>query len=287
VSGASYEWQKDGATVGSTQSVTVSESGTYTLIVTENGCSASKTIEVSVFTFPDLNLSASETSLCPGANTELTATEVAGATRYEWVRNGKTERITSKAKVKTNRTGEYFVRVFVGDNCYEESEVLVIEALDAPKAILALDGMSMSITTSGTVSTVKWYLNGEEQTALADRLSITPSETGRYIAVVTYVSGCSVSTNSNFFVLGTDEEGEKVGELLLYPNPTKSELFIKLPSTESGSVVITDNLGRELLRKDFEATRETKISLAELPVATYFVSVNTNSFSIVKKIVKE
>jgi hypothetical protein len=56
---------------------------------------------------------------------------------------------------------------------------------------------------------------------------------------------------------------------------------------ESGSVVITDNLGRELLRKDFEATRETKISLAELPVATYFVSVNTNSFSIVKKIVKE
>jgi hypothetical protein len=289
VEGASYEWKKDGATVGTTRSVTVNASGTYQLNVTESGCTATREINVSVYTFPALNLSASETGLCPGGISELTVNEISGATKYEWIQDGRVVRVTNRPTFRTSRAGEYRVRVFVGDDCSELTSAIVIEALEAPTASLNFEGGAMSIVTSGTVSGVKWFVNGEEKPALANRLSVTPSENGRYIAVVTYTSGCEVSTNSTFYVLGTETEEDKAVEngLMFYPNPASKEVFVKLNGLPSGSVEITDNLGRTLETVKFAGVSEVKLNISEFPVGTYFVKVSTSEFTVVRKLVKE
>jgi hypothetical protein len=290
IAGATYEWSNGGSIVGTSENVTVTNSGTYTLTVTQDGCPASKTIEVNVTSFPSISISASETELCPGKTTELTATAVAGAIRYEWLRNGRVERVTSANTVKTNRVGEYKVMVYKTDVCAAMSSTSVtIETIDVPKATLILDGNVFRIETTGSVATVKWYLNGEEQTSLADKTNITAVKTGRYVAMITYTTGCEVSSNSDYFVLGTKDDENTAAEkgFQFYPNPTKGDVFVKMNGRNNGQIDVMDNLGRTLQTVKFEGESEVKVNVGNLPTGTYIVKITTNEFSIARKLVKE
>ncbi len=101
--GATYLWNT-GAT---TPTITASSTGTYSVDVTLNNCTASDAIDVTVLSATTLNLGPDAT-ICQGEQVVLDATTV-GAT-YLWSTGAVTPMLTLTA------TGTYSVEVFVG-NC--------------------------------------------------------------------------------------------------------------------------------------------------------------------------
>ena len=75
--GSSYEWRLDDVVIdGQTGStLTATQSGTYSVIIKEGDCSvpASNTASVTVNPTPSGTISPANASICPGGETELTA----------------------------------------------------------------------------------------------------------------------------------------------------------------------------------------------------------------------
>src|SRR5690606_5572041 len=79
--GNNYTWQPGNLT-GSSQFVSPSATTTYTVTATDiNGCSATGSIMLAVQPQPNVNILASNTSVCPGSSTTLNAN---GGTAYTW-----------------------------------------------------------------------------------------------------------------------------------------------------------------------------------------------------------
>ncbi len=84
-------------------------------------------------------------------------------------------------------------------------------------------------------------------------------------------------------------DNEFANNILLYPNPTTGELtLLNKTSTQLSNAVITDVKGRVIKSIDLtEAGMETNFSLESLATGMYFVKINAENTSIVKRIVKQ
>lgn len=126
--GSSYVWS-NGAT---TQSITVTSSGSFTVTVTQaTGCSrTSAATTVTVNPKPIVNLSAAPyTKLFPGLNTTLTATATPSTgLSYSWTRNGTTVSgaTTNMLQVKFSELGNYAVTATHISGCSATSSLLSI-----------------------------------------------------------------------------------------------------------------------------------------------------------------
>ncbi len=126
--GSSYKWS-NGAT---TQSITVTTAGTYSVIVTySNGCKAPSVSEtVTVNPKPVANVTASgPLNFCPGGSVTLDA-GVANA--YQW-NNGATTRT-----ITVNKSGNYSVTINNGNGCTATSSNVCVTVTDnVPPTITA------------------------------------------------------------------------------------------------------------------------------------------------------
>jgi hypothetical protein len=127
--GSSWLWS-NGAT---TQSITVSTSGNYSVLVTNaSGCvsDASASIPVSISPQPAVSITASPyTRLLPGLQTTLTANaSPAGTYTYAWFKNGNVVPGANGNKINVNleQLGSYSVRVTNSGNCSNTSALVNI-----------------------------------------------------------------------------------------------------------------------------------------------------------------
>jgi len=133
------------------QSVTVTESGTYSLTVTSfDGCSYSDTITVTVTDGPELNISASATAVCEGESVTLTAS--GDAATYSWsggVENG--------VAFTPAQTATYTVTATDATGCESvESITITVNAFPVvtanASAIEVCEGDMVTLTGSGADS---------------------------------------------------------------------------------------------------------------------------------------
>ncbi len=127
--GSSWLWS-NGAT---TQAITVSTSGNYSVLITNaSGCvsDASAAIPVTVSPQPIVSISASPyTSLLPGLSTTLTANVTPpGSYNYIWLKNGiaVSGATGSTLVVNLDQLGSYSVRVTNAGNCSNTSAMVNI-----------------------------------------------------------------------------------------------------------------------------------------------------------------
>src|SRR5690606_41231488 len=106
------------------------------------------------------------------------------------------------------------------------------------------------------------------------------------VAVPIYEDTCT-------FTVTVDEligigENEFANNLLLYPNPTTGEITLKNNTTaQLNNIIITDVKGRTIKNIDLSgAGIETNFSLDELATGMYFVKINAENTSVIKRIVK-
>ncbi len=188
VAGASYAWSNG----GTTQTITVTTSGTYSCIVTKtNGCSAvSNAITVTVNALPSApTISASgPTTFCNGGSVDLTSSQSSGIV---WSNNA------TAAMITVNASGTYDVTYTDGNGCSATSAqtTVVVNALPSAPVVTASGPTSFCtgdsvVLSSNQASGNLWAPNNETAQ------SITVMNSGTYSVTYTDGNGCSATSSA-------------------------------------------------------------------------------------------
>ncbi|MES2592480.1 MAG: SBBP repeat-containing protein [Bacteroidota bacterium] len=182
-SAASYLWSNN----STTQSITVSSSGNYSLTINSgSNCSASSVAKnVTVNPLPTVTITPSgSTTFCQGDSVTLTASS---ANTYSWSNNT----ITQSATVLSS--GNYTITVTDGNNCSATSSATIVTVNPLPNAIITANGIipfcegdSVRLTASSANSYL--WSNG------ATTQSIIVPNPGNYFVAVT--NSCGIDTSS-------------------------------------------------------------------------------------------
>ena len=140
--GSSYLWS-NGAT---TQSISATTAGTYSVIVTNaNGCSANSSLQsIVVNSLPAASVSANgSTSLCNGGNVILTANS---ANSYLWS-NGATDQ-----SISVNTAGSYSVQVTDANGCSNNSAAQDVVVYSSPNLNISATNTLLCLGQSVTLN---------------------------------------------------------------------------------------------------------------------------------------
>lgn len=182
-----YLWS-NGAT---TQAITATAAGSYTVRATTGNCSATSTAtNVTITTTPATPVVTASGSLniCPGNAITLTSTVANG---YLWSTGATTRSIV------VSGAGTYWVKGYGGPSCFAQSTNTVTALLTAPVTPTITPSGSLTLTTtqpsvtltSSTANTYSW-LSGQSTR------SITVSSQGSYRVTVTGSNGCAATSSA-------------------------------------------------------------------------------------------
>jgi uncharacterized repeat protein (TIGR02543 family) len=205
--GSSYLWS-NGAT---TQSITASTSGNYTVQVTNaSGCQspASAVTVVTVGTSPTASISGN-TSFCTGGNTVLTSTATAGSgtiSSYQWQVGGvNVASAGTSATYTATAAGSYTVTVTNSNGCSFTSAAYVVSANALPSASISgntsfcTGGNTVLTSTatagSGSISSYQWKIGGVNVASGGTSATYTATDAGSYTVTVTNSNGCSFTSS--------------------------------------------------------------------------------------------
>ena len=181
--GASYSW----STGETTQSITVSTSGSYSVTLTDgNGCSSVSSPElITVNPLPVSQISGN-TTICQGSTTTLTAS---AGTSYLWSTGDTTQAIT------VGILGNYSVTVTDANACSQLSSVTNIVVNPLPVSTISANGPTTfcigdSVVLTSNPGTSYLWSNGETTQ------TVNVSTSGTYTVAVTGSNGCVSNANS-------------------------------------------------------------------------------------------
>jgi len=245
--GGTYAWS-DGQS-GSIISVQPSFTTIYTVTVTNNGCTGTADVMVTVNPLPTAFASANPAALCEGSSTTLSAT---GGSTYLW----NTGQSGSNIVVVPTATTTYTVTV-TNNGCTETADVTVTvnplpiaTATASPDFICAGESTTLTATGGGT------YAWSTGQTGAS--IVVSPTTTSIYSVTVT-VNGCSAVTDVTVDV-----------------NPNTIPTATASPATlcQGGTSVLTATGGGTYAW----STGQTGASISVTPSATttYTVTVTNN-----------
>lgn len=205
----SYEWQNSmGDVLGNDILLDVSNSGTYTLIVTDNSNNCTQTSTVNI----DQNITAPNADAGNGGILSCTATSITldgsnssqGDFNYDWFNSNNTN-IGSGSTIDVSSSDTFTLIVTSTTNgCTASDEVIITQDTNVPIVTASSNGdltcSNVDVTLDGTGSSsggniiYEWF--NDQNTSLGGNISINTSSSGTYTFVVTDNStGCSSSTN--------------------------------------------------------------------------------------------
>ncbi|MCB9272695.1 MAG: hypothetical protein H6564_01550 [Lewinellaceae bacterium] len=243
-----YQWS-NGAT---TQSITVTTSGNYSVTLTSSaGCSAaSPATSVVVLPLPAaLVMPGGTFSICEGSSATLTASP-SNASSYQWSNGATTPSIT------VSSADSYWVTV-TNAGCSAVSPVTSVIISPPPAVSIATstgqntfcEG-SFVVLTASAVNTYQWNTGATTQ-------SISVSTAGDYSVTVTNAAGCVGSAGISVSAL-------PVATLTLYPEPTSCD-------NEDGSIDLSISGGSPIVSYLW-SNGATTPNLSNLPGGTYSVT---------------
>jgi len=183
-SGQDYLWN----TGDSTQSITITQAGSYFAIVTTlNGCiDTTETYTFTVYSDPDTNVAVTgNLSFCPGGSVTLNAT--AGQS-YLWSNGDTTQSIT------TTQSGTYYAIITTADGCSDTTAQFSTTAFVGPNTTITASQTTICASDSTVITAAAGYSylwNTGDTTQ-----SITTSNAGTYSVTLTTLDGCIDSSAS-------------------------------------------------------------------------------------------
>ena len=188
-----YSWSPGGQT---TQTITVSSPGTYTVTVSgANGCSTSDSVVVAAYTQPPtVSVGADKELTCAQNSATLVANVSGGMTPYSyaWSPGGQTTQ-----DIIVSAPGTYTLTVTGANGCSSSDTVVVTEDVAAPNVNAGPDqelsctqtSVTLNASVSGGVTPYSYAWSPGGQTTQ----DITVSAPGTYTLTVTGANGCSSS----------------------------------------------------------------------------------------------
>ncbi len=255
--GSVFTW----STSATSQTITASASGTYSVSV-NNGCgTSSDAINVTINNNPSLNLGA-DIDAC-GSSVSLDAGNV-GST-YLWSTGETSQTITNTVG------GDISVIVTDINGCVAKDTIFISEV---PNPVITQN--SNVLTCSVVGMSYQWYFNGSAINGATNQTFVTLIPGDYSVEVFTSLT-CS-ATSSNFTVgfVGINENKQNTDNVCtVYPNPNNGSFTVR--ASIEGTYVITNELGQ--LIKTFEITslNNNEVKIENLSTGIYFVLSKNNS----------
>lgn len=264
-----------------TQSITVSVSGTYSVYVVENGCESEPSEELIAVmhelpAIPGIEL-IGENPFCEGSGVRLVST---ASENFVWS-TGETTRT-----IIVSEPGTYYLTVFT-DYCEVNSDNFLVEEFEIPSPLYITE-LSGSLQSSYSANN-QWYKDNEVIVG-ASNATFTPIESGDYFVQVIFDNGCAFESETleiNIVeapdpTLGQNELGKS--DIKLYPNPAKD--FIQIAGVENASVEMYDITGRMVLNVSNFHSRET-LAVDGFGKGVYLLVIEEGKSRLTKRVIVE
>ncbi|MBC7774555.1 MAG: T9SS type A sorting domain-containing protein [Phycisphaerae bacterium] len=288
----------NGATIVATTTVSattspliVTEPGNYSVVINDTLCAPTSSVVSIVRIGPDNPiLSANNLVLCPNDSIILTASNLAVPSLLNWY-NG-TSIIALTAATSTTETitvtepGNYTVSI-LDPLCLTTSAIVTIVAESPLLPLIASNYDSLYALSS--CSACQWLYQGQPIAGATGTYHIATEE-GFYSLQVTSPNGCQYTSNKVNFIKVASKLPASVRRFLLSPNPTERSILLEmeLEKAEHINVSLNDTNQRQIFAKTLDGQKiALPIDLSNLPVGTYFLTVQTESGSFVRKVVKK
>jgi glucose/arabinose dehydrogenase len=287
--GYGYQWYNystviDGAT---TQQYITTTDGIFAAAHTALGCNSEVSTEISV-TFNTLPVVSvlGDSVLCAGETAILQAKNVPQGDSIQWfsvasgaVSNGNDH------KLSILEGGFYYFEttgpcgVASSDTFHVKAELIIL-----PIVVQSND----TLFANGGFTKYQWLLNGVPILGATTSTYIA-SETGFYQCAVTAASGCSYVDGLQV-VISSVQLPASVDRFQLLPNPTQGNmtLSLDLKKMEHLKYWLLDASNRQIFMQTFQGQNLTKtLELGALPPGNYYLHIQLESGSFVRKIVKQ
>ncbi|MFN8353755.1 MAG: S8 family serine peptidase [Spirosomataceae bacterium] len=306
----SYQWIKDNVDISgaTTSQLSVSQTGSYAVRVTQNGCTASsKAVKITFNSFAAIVVPSGTIRLC-GGGYEVLYANTGSNYKYQWLKNGIVISNVTTPYLRVSEAGNYTVKITT-PTCIATSAVVVVTTSQGLSASITPLGSTLfyeggSVTlqaNTGSGLSYQWLRNGGQiQGAISS--SYIATREGVYTVQVNR-DGCSLTSSAiTVTVFPSTKVAGRWGEtssesydssLTLFPNPadeTLSVSFISLASTQSPIAELFTSTGVLVQAQSLPALSATHyqddVDLRLLPSGTYFVRVSNGQQSFVKAFLK-
>ena len=282
-----YNWSNG----DSVSSITANIPGNYYVtVIDENGCSASSdTISIYLNTF-SFNVNAIGTdSICQPSG-QVTLDAGTGYFSYLWSSGGNSQQTT------VNAAGNYTVSVTDMNGCPGVSNPFIVHNVVLTSSITGLSNVMQNNVENYSViqnatSTYNWGVTGGIlQTGLGtnsvDVLWNIPGQGSIYV-IETDVNGCvgdTVSLGVTIFQ-STDVSEYQPTNINIYPNPFSEETFVHFTNLNTiYTLFLYDITGQQIWKKENLKQEVYKIKKEDLAKGVYFLKINIEENTIIKKL---
>jgi hypothetical protein len=259
-----------------TPSITVTTNGSYTVNVTENGCTSanSNPIVVTVNQTPLIpNISASgPVNFCEGQSVTLTSDITTGIV---WNPGGQTS-----ASITVSSAGNFFVTNTL--NGCSSTSALVTTTVSTPPTISAIADICNNASTFNFTQGLP--AGGTYQVDGIDMTTFTPSNDNIGLITVVYsIPSCTSTASTSFNVLNCTGVGieENQINIQLYPNPSSGIIEVSgIEKSEINAIKVYDQIGKLILI----VQNENRINLSDFANGVYNLVISTNTFESNQKV---
>ncbi len=264
---AGYLW----STGETTQTITVSTTGIYSVQTITSGCTSalSAATTVSVTPLPTTPVISGTTTICSGSSTILTASTSAG---YLWNTGDTTQ------SIMVNTAGSYSVQTIIGNCRSAASAITVVTENPTPEVpvvqvsrtnLLGTDSSVLIIVNVRPNCIYEWS-NGQ----LGRRIVLRTSDT---VSVRAVLNDCASEYSLPVIITGLKKNNSRYNIFEIYPNPASNEVTIRTSGT--GTLEILNTLGQVVITQPGTETNE--INISKLAKGVYTVKFNGVSQKLV------
>ncbi|WGQ09623.1 gliding motility-associated C-terminal domain-containing protein [Pedobacter gandavensis] len=266
------QWYKNGSPISGATNATleVSESGTYTVKVSANGCTSEVSADAVITVHPvpvKPDVTIAEREFCEGSHTLLTSSASLG---NQWYKNGSPISGATNATLEVSESGTYTVKV-IANGCTSEASadaVITVHPVPVkPDVTIAerefCEGSHTLLSSSSSTGN-QWYKNGSPISG-ATNATLEVSESGTYTVKVN-VNGCTSEASADAVIT-------------VHPVPVKPDVTIaEREFCEGSHTLLTSSasLGNQWYKNGSPISGATNATLKVSESGTYTVKVNVN-----------
>ena len=275
------------STSATTEAITVTTSGSYTVTVTDNNsCSATSTATVvNVSSAPTPTINASATAACSGETVTLTAST---ADSYLWSNNATTQAIQVTA------TGNFTVTTTNSDACdgvgASAPTAVTFTATPTAAGSFTVNGNVVTFSNSSTGATSYSWDFGDFTNSSASAPVHAFAANGSYTVELTAINGNCTDTQSFTVAITVSlEELAGVENINVYPNPATESFVVAFDNQNNQAVTIEmiDQMGRTIQSNTIEQSgvQVSEFNTMNVSNGMYSIRISSNGNALTKRMV--
>lgn len=246
---------------------------------------------------PTSSFNTSTTSPCAGQTVSFTNTST-GATSYSWTFPGGTPSTSNSPNptVVYNSPGTYTVTL-TSTNAFgsqNSTESITVGALPATPTASSnsptqING-SLNLFANGSTGNYFWTgPNGFTSNDQNPQINNPGTSAGGQYCVYVVASGCTSQTACTQVVVSgyVSVNNAEAFDVAIFPNPTKDVVNIHKGDNAAVRVKLTDMTGKTVIQETEYSDAQFSINLGDFARGVYFLSLENEKGTVIRKIVKQ